>query len=198
MDQFGRLNALTAAVVTLCTFALPASAENYVFDQNRTEVRFAYLMGPAKQLGRFTRVNGTLQFDEGAPEQSKVMATVETASLETGQPIIDDELKGSDFFNVKAAPQLTFKSRTVKSKGDGIAEMTGDITVNGITKPVMLEVTLRAHDDPALKYSVGTKEFVATTRILRSAFNMNSFESMIGDEIEIEIDAIVRRQRQPA
>jgi polyisoprenoid-binding protein YceI len=189
-----KLKALTAAILTLCTLALPASAENYVFDQNRTEVRFAYLMGPAKQLGRFTRVNGTLQFDEGAPEHSKVMATVETASLETGQPIIDDELKGSDFFNVKAAPELTFKSRTVRSTGDGTAEMIGDISVNGITKPVTLAVTLRAHDDPGLKWSAGAKEFVATTRIKRSAFNMISFESMVGDEIEIEIDAVARKK----
>jgi polyisoprenoid-binding protein YceI len=194
--NFIRFTALPAATVTLCTLAwLPASAESYVFDQKRTEVRFAYLMGPAKQHGRFSRVDGTLQFDEAAPERSQVTATVETASLETGQPLVDDELKGSDFFNVKAEPALTFTSRTVRSMGDGAAEMKGDITVNGITKPVTLEVTLRAHDDPALEYSVGTKEFVATTRIQRSAFKMNSFESMVSDEIDIEIDAIVRRQR---
>jgi polyisoprenoid-binding protein YceI len=173
----------------------PARAESYVFDQNHTEVRFAYLMGPAKQQGRFSRVDGTLQFDEAAPEQSQVTATVAAASLETGQPIIDDELKGSDFFNVKTEPVLIFKSRSVRSTGVDAAEMIGDITVNGITKPVTLEVTLRAHDEPALKWSGGAKEFLATTRIQRSAFNMNAFESMVGDEIEIEIDAVVRRKR---
>ena len=166
-----------------------------MFDQNHTEVRFAYLVGPAKQQGRFSRVDGTLQFDEAAPEQSQVTATVAAASLETGQPIIDDELKGSDFFNVKTEPVLIFKSRSVRSTGVDAAGMIGDITVNGITKPVTLEVTLRTHDEPALKWSAGAKEFVATTRIQRSAFNMNAFESMVGDEIDIEIDAVVRRKR---
>ena len=73
--------------------------------------------------------------------------------------------------------------------------MTGDITVNGITKSVTLAVTLRAHDEPALKWSAGAKEFIATTRIRRSAFDMNAFESMVGDEIDIEIDAVVRKTR---
>src|SRR5260221_7504454 len=81
-----------------------AQAESYVFDARRTEVRFAYLMGPAKQQGRFSQVDGTLQFDEHAPERSEVTATVATASLGTGEPIVDDELKGSDFFNVTADP----------------------------------------------------------------------------------------------
>ena len=53
--------------------------------------------------------------------------------------------------------------------------------------------TLRAHDDQALKWSDGAKEFVATTRIKRSAFNMTSFESMVSDDVDIEIDAVVRR-----
>ena len=187
---------LAAVPIALSVLASqPVRAENYVFDQNHTEVRFAYLMGPGKQQGRFSHVDGTLQFDEATPEQSQVTATVATASLETGQPIIDDELKGSDFFNVKTEPVLTFKSRSVRSTGAGAAEMTGDITVNGITKPVTLAVTLRAHDEPALKWSAGAKEFIATTRIRRSAFNMNSFESMVGDEIDIEIDAVARRTR---
>jgi polyisoprenoid-binding protein YceI len=134
--------ATSSALAVLASY--PVCAETYVFDQNHTEVRFAYLMGPAKQQGRFSRVDGTLQFDEAAPENSQVTATVATASLETGQPIIDDELKGGDFFNVKAEPVLIFKSRSVRSTGAGAAEMNGDITVNGITKPVTLAVTLRA------------------------------------------------------
>jgi polyisoprenoid-binding protein YceI len=97
--------------------------------------------------------------------------------------IIDDQLKGSDFFNVKAEPVLIFKSRSVRSTGAGAAEMNGDITVKGITKPVTLAVTLRALDDPGLKWSAGAKIFVAATRIKRSDFNMTSFESMVGDEL---------------
>lgn len=77
-------------------------------------------MGPAKQQGRFSQVNGTLQFDEHAPERSTVTATVATASLGTGEPIVDDELKGSDFFNVAVDPVMTFKSRSVRSTPEPI------------------------------------------------------------------------------
>ena len=184
-----------AAVFVLVGFASStARAESYVFDARRTEVRFAYLMGLAKQKGRFSQVNGTLQFDEHAPERSTVTATVATASLGTGEPIVDDELKGSDFFNVAVDPVMTFKSRSVRSTGTDMAEMTGDITVNGITKPITFTVSLHPHDDPALKYSAGAREFVATGRIQRSAFNMTAYRAMVGDDVDIEIDAIVRKK----
>jgi polyisoprenoid-binding protein YceI len=187
--------ASTAASFALVVFANSAAqAESYVFDTRRTEVRFVYLMGLAKQQGRFSQVDGTLQFDELAPEKSKVTATVATTSLTTGEPLVDGELKGSDFFNVADAPIMTFKSRTVRSTGTETAEMTGDITVNGITKPIAFAVSLHPHDDPALKYSVGSRKFVATGRIQRSAFNMTAYQAMVSDDVDIEIDAIVRKK----
>ena len=173
----------------------PARADSYTFDSKRTEVRFSYVMGLATQRGRFSRVEGELQFDERAPQNSQVFAKIATASVETGQPIIDDEMRGVNFFNAKSEPFVTFRSRSVKPTAADAAEITGDITVNGITKPVTLEVTLKSHDDPALKYSVGRKQFVAKTKISRSAFKMDSYADMVGDEIGIEIDAIVRPRR---
>jgi polyisoprenoid-binding protein YceI len=180
--------AMTAFVIT----SPPAGATSYVFDKTKTELRFAYLMGPAKQQGHFSRVEGTLQFDDSAPERSQVTATVATASLTTGEPIVDDELKGSDFFNVAAEPEMTFQSRSVRATGADAAEMTGDITLNGITKPITLEVSLKQHEDRALKFSPGMREFVATGHIQRSAFNMTAYQSMVGDDVDIEIDAVVR------
>jgi len=173
----------------------PAHAAHYVFDKRRTEVRFTYVMGLAKQNGRFAQVDGTLQFDDDAPERSRVTATIATASLQTGQPLVDDTLKSSDFFNVVAAPVMTFHSRSVRPTGTDTAEMTGDITVNGITRSVTLRVSLRPHSNPALKYSIGAREFIAKTRIKRSDFNMTAYQSMVADEIDIEIDAIVHKKR---
>jgi polyisoprenoid-binding protein YceI len=197
MQNQRRRNALlaTAAALFVVLACWPAHATSYVFDKSRTAVRFTYFMGLAKQNGHFTRVDGTLQFDDNAPERSRVTATIATASLETGQPIVDDALKGSDFFNVVAEPAMTFKSQSVQSTGADTAEMTGDITVNGITKPVTLDVSLRPHSNPALKYSAGAREFIAKTRIKRSDFNMTAYQSMVGDEVDIEIDAIVRKKQ---
>ncbi len=173
-----------------------AHAESYTFNTRKTEVRFSYMMGVLMQRGRFSRVEGSLQYDERAPEKSKVVAKIATASVETGQPIVDDELKGVNFFNAKAAPELTFRSRSVKPTAGNTAEITGDITVNGVTKPITLAVTLTPHEDPALKYSAGSKKFVAKTTISRRAFNMTSYADMVGDEIGIEIDAVVRPQQK--
>lgn len=193
-----RAASLAAVVMGLVSLevasAHSAQAESYVFS-NRSEVRFSYVMGLSTQRGRFSRVEGDLQFDAASPQNSKVFANIATASVETGQPIIDDELKGINFFNAKTQPALTFRSRAVKPTSADAAEITGDITVNGVTKPITLGVTLKPHDDPALKYSAGSKQFVATTTISRSAFKMTSYADMVGDEITIEIDAIVRPRR---
>ncbi|HVX35104.1 MAG TPA: YceI family protein [Hyphomicrobium sp.] len=194
--SFSRIISPIAFTALLNTSAAtPAHSEIYVFDKMRTEVRFAYEMGLAKQRGRFSQVTGTLQFDERAPERSRVSATIATASLDTGQPIVDDTLKSSDFFNVVADPTMTFESRSVRSTAADTAEMTGDITINGITRPVLLQVSLHPDDDPALKYSPGSRRFVATTHIRRSAFNMTAYSSMVSDEVDIEIDAVVRKKR---
>lgn len=193
--SFLKGGAFGAAVIVFAGLASGvAHAETYVFDSRRTEVRFVYMMGISKQQGRFSKVDGTVQFDEHAPERSQVVATVATASLGTGEPIVDDELKGRDFFNVIADPVMAFKSRAVRSTGHDTAEMTGDMTVNGITKPVTFEVSLHPHDDPALKYTIGAREFVAKGHFQRSAFNMTAYQSMVGDDIEIEIDAVVRKK----
>ena len=70
-----RISLATASIALSVLASQPGPAETYVFDQNHTEVRFAYLTGLARQQGRFSHVEGTLQFDEAAPEQSKVTAT---------------------------------------------------------------------------------------------------------------------------
>lgn len=188
-----------AAFAVIAIFTLAAagqcSAASYAFDKKHTEVRFAYTMGFSTGKGRFTSVDGTAEFDEAAPEKTAVEAVIATASLTADEPIIESELKGSDFFNADVEPQIRFKSRSVRAEAPDAAEMTGDITVNGITKPVVLQVSLRPHDNPALKYSQGAREFVATTHIRRSEFNMTAYPSMVGDDVQIEIDAILRKTR---
>lgn len=180
------------AVDLIAAGASPTHAGRFLFDQRRTEVRFVYKMAYSKQRGRFTKVSGTLDYDEAAPQKSKISASITAASLTTGEPLVDNELKGASFFNVKASPVIAFKSLSVRPGSAMAADVSGEITVNGITKPVVLKVSLEPHDDPALKYDAGARRFLATTRIQRSAFNMTDYQSMVDDDIDIEIDAIVR------
>lgn len=183
--------ALLAAELTMAG-ASAAHARRFEFDQRRTEVRFAYKMAYATQRGRFTKVSGTLDYDEAAPGKSKVSASISAASLTTGEDFIDNELKGADFFNVAGSPVIAFKSVGVRTGSQTAAEVLGEITVNGITKPVTLQVSIESHDDPALKHDAGARRFVAKTRIQRSAFNMTNYQSMVDDDVDIEIDAIAR------
>lgn len=172
--------------------ASPASAGRFEFDQRRTEVQFVYKMAYSTQRGRFTKVSGTVEYDDAAPEKAKISASIATASLTTGEALVDDQLKGKSFFNVAASPVIAFKSLAVRPRSATEADVSGEITVNGITKPVTLKVSLKPHDDPALKYDAGARQFIATTRIQRSAFNMTDYQSMVDDDVDIEIAAIVR------
>lgn len=187
------LGVLLAAQILLV--ASPALADHFEFDQRRTEVRFAFKMAYSTQRGRFTKVTGTLDYDEAAPEKSKINASIAAASLTTGEAIVDTELKGKAFFNVAASPVIAFKSLAVQPRSATEADVAGEITVNNITKPITLKVTLTPHDDPALKYDTGSHQFIARTRIQRSAFNMTDYASMVDDEIDIEIAAIVRPKK---
>ncbi len=189
------LPALLAA--TLVTTSVPAAhAGRFEFDQRRTEVHFVYKMAYSTQRGRFTKVSGTIDYDEAAPEKAKISASIATASLTTGEALVDNELKGKSFFNVEVQPAITFNSLTVAPRSPTQADVTGEITVNGITRPVVLDVSIKPHDNPELKYDVGWREFIAKTRIQRSHFNMTDYQSMVDDEIDIEIAAIVRPKRQ--
>lgn len=182
----------TIGALVLAFTALPAQARRFEFDQRRTEVRFVYKMAYATQRGRFTKVNGTLDFDEARPEKSNISASIAAASLTTGEALVDSVLKGESFFNVSASPVIAFKSLAVRANSATAADVSGEITVNGITRPVTLKVSLEPHDDPALKHDAEARKFIATTRIQRSAFNMTDYQSMVDDDIDIEIDAVVR------
>lgn len=184
-----------ASALSVVTAASPCRADSYIFDQRHSEVRFGYTMGMAQQKGRFTRIHGAMEFDGSSPERAHVDATIETASLVTGERLVEDELKSSDFFNAAIQPEIRFTSRAIRMTGPDTAEMTGEITINGVTKPVTLQVGLQPYENPALKYEVGARKFIATTRIKRSAFNMTAYASMVGDMVDIEIDAILHKQR---
>jgi polyisoprenoid-binding protein YceI len=191
--------ALPVLLAALLLEAAPAAhAGTYEFDQRRTEVRFIYKMALATQHGRFTKVSGTLDYDAAAPEKSKVTAAIAAESLSTGEAIVDSELKGKSFFNVEASPVIAFKSLAVNPRSATAADLAGEITINGITKRVTLAVSLAPHDDPALKYDAGAHKFVATTRIQRSAFKMTKYQALVDDEIDLEIDAIVRPKKGKA
>jgi len=94
----------------------------------------------SKIHGRFTKWGGTAQLDEQAPESSHVDIHIDVASLDTNDPKRDGHLKTADFFDVERYPEITFRSTKVEPQGAERFRVTGDLTIRGVTKPVVLEV----------------------------------------------------------
>lgn len=188
--------ALPFLLVRVLGDAPSAHAESYEFDPRRTEVRFSYRMGFATQRGRFTKITGTLNYDDAKPETSIVTASIAAASLATGDALVDSQLKGDEFFSVATAPLIAFNSLEVEPRSPTSAKVAGKVTIRGITQPVILDVRIEPHDDPALRFDSGTRRFVATATIQRSAFNMTAYESFVGDNVNLVIDATVRPRRK--
>ena len=129
------------ALASLAAFVGQCSAGIYSFDNKHANVNFTYYVGFASQSGRFTDMNGVFQFDRRAPAQGSIKAVIKTASLTANA--FKSELRGSRFFNVGVFPEIRFASRSVKPVGEDRAEFNGDLTMNGVTRPVTLQVVFQ-------------------------------------------------------
>lgn len=117
------------------------AAETWTFDTVHSSVNFwvRHLM-VAKVHGRFTAWQGTLVFDESAPETAYIDVEIEAASIDTREAQRDQHLRSGDFFDVERYPTLTFKGTTVERAGDQHYVVTGELAMHGVTKPVTLDV----------------------------------------------------------
>jgi polyisoprenoid-binding protein YceI len=115
-------------------------------------------------------------------------ATIDTTKIGTLNTALDTHLKSADFLDVAKFPQATFKATSVKPTGDSTAEITGDLTLHGVTKPVTLQASfVQGGINPIdKKYSLG---FQAKGVIKRSEFGVKSYVPNISDDVTLEIDA---------
>ncbi|MDH0185114.1 YceI family protein [Stutzerimonas stutzeri] len=106
--------------------------------------------------GTFKDFDGSFSFDAAKPEQSKVNVTLKTASVDTNHAERDKHLRSDDFLNVAKHPTATFESTSVKSTGEGTADIIGNLTLNGVTKPVVIAAKFIGEgDDPWGGYRAG-------------------------------------------
>lgn len=147
--------------------------------------------------GGFDKVSGTVVFDPQNPAASSVEATIDVASINTGVADRDNHLRSADFLDVENHPTITFKSTNVKVTGDNTADVTGDLTIRGTTRPVTLKVeflgeTMGMNGAPVAG-------FEAQTKINREDFGLTwnvALETggvLVGKEIKLNIDAEVMR-----
>ncbi len=182
---------VAAAVAAL---ARPAVAATWNIDPAHTTVSFAVRhMMVSNVRGDFTKVSGTVVGDEKNPAGATVQATIDTASIDTREPKRDEHLKSPDFFDVAKYPTITFVSKKVEPAGPGHWKMTGDLTLHGVTKEVVLDVdgASGAVKDPTGKIRAGAH---ATTKINRKDFGIVWNKALdgggiaVGDDVDVVID----------
>ncbi len=180
----------TAAVVMLSLPAVAHAADSYQFDPMHTNIVWhASHFGFSSPSGHFGIKEGKLVLDEKSPDKSEVNVTIDASSLVTGFDKFDDHLKGEDFLDTAKFPEAVFKSTKVELSGDSkTAKVSGDFTLHGVTKPVVLDVTLNKMGEHPMnqKKTVG---FSATTTIKRSEFGIEKYTPGVSDDVTISIEA---------
>ena len=161
-------------------------AADYVIDK---EGQHAFInfkishLGYSWLYGRFNDFDGTFSWDADKPEASEVNVTINTTSVDSNHAERDKHLRSDDFLNVDKHPQATFKSTAVEMTGDDTANSTGDLTLNGVTKPVVLESKfLGEGDDPWGNYRAG---FEGNTTLRLKDFDIKMDLGPASQEVEL-------------
>jgi polyisoprenoid-binding protein YceI len=158
-----------------------AQAVAYTIDPKKSEVVFSYSTVLSGGTGQFTNLSGTSNINDADQTKTTVEALIDTRTLRAGN--YQYQLRGPDFFDVNRFPQMRFKSRSVRAKSATSADITGDITVKGVTRQIVLHSALTP-PGPG-----GARQFRARTRINRTDFNMTAYALLVGETVDIEIRA---------
>lgn len=178
---------LIASLAALLTFPALA-ADRYEFDKSHTSILFFIShLGYSQTVGKFTEFDGHFTFDQQKPETSSVDVTLKPAGIRTSSTALDEHLQNKDFFNTAQFPDIRFKSTAVKVTGENTGEVTGDVTLLGVTKPVVLNVRFNKAD-----VHPKTQDFIAgfsaEATLKRSDFGMVYGIPMVGDEVKLVIE----------
>jgi len=186
------------AVAATAALSAPAWAETYHLDPGHTDVRaFWNHVGVSEQSIRWDSVAGTVDFDIEKPTETKISVTVESASINSGYTPLDDHLKNADFFEVDKNPEITFTStKAVQTSAKGL-QLTGDLTIKGNTKSVVLDVELVHRGKHPLGAFIPYYEgewigVKASGSLLRSNFGLGMFAPMTSDRIKLVINSEMR------
>ena len=178
----------------LLTLALAAASANtfaagvtYRLDPAHTNVLASWShFGFSHPSAQFGAADGTLVYDADDVSKSRVEVTLPLSGLDSFVPKLDEHLRSADFFDAANFPAITFRSTRVEDLGEGRLRITGDLTVKGTTRPVVLLAQLnRIGEHPMDKApAIG---FDATATLRRSEFGVGAYVPNVGDEITLRI-----------
>lgn len=169
--------------------AAAAQAGTWQIDPNHSSAAFSVRhLGVSTVRGAFTKVSGSAKHDASDPSKDSLDTTIDASSVDTRVEMRDNDLRSPNFLDVQKYPTITFHSRQTKAAGAGKLQITGDLTIHGITREVVLDVDgpTTAIKDPWGNQRIGAS---AATKINRKDFGVNGAPGVVGDEITITIDA---------
>ncbi|MBK0327014.1 YceI family protein [Rhodobacteraceae bacterium F11138] len=183
---------LAAIAMIAAASAATAAPEVYTMDPSHSQVAFSYGHGDfSTTYWILSGFEGEIVFDAQNPAASRVTTSIPVERLLTGwQERSDHVLKSGDFFDVEANPTVRFESTGIEVTGDKTALISGDVTINGVTVPVVLDAHMTAMTDQyplppfSGKPAIGVS---ATTTLLRSDFDLGMFAPFVSDQVEVEI-----------
>ncbi len=177
---------LSAALIALAGTAY-AAPEKYTLDASHSQVLFSYQhLGFSTTYGMFAGFEGEIMFDQEAPANSSVSVSIPTLSMFTGWEAREGHFMSADFFGADESDMVTFTSTAIEVTGEGQANITGDLTINDVTKSVVLDAKLNqigTHPSAGKPWA----GFDGTTTLLRSDFNLGKFAPYVSDEVEVRI-----------
>ncbi|MEM8949935.1 MAG: YceI family protein [Pseudomonadota bacterium] len=179
------------AVLAAILLQSPSSAEaepaTYVLDASHSQVLFSYdHLGFSTTYNLFSGFEGEIQFDPDDPAASSVSVSIPVMSMFTGWEKRLAHFMSEDFFGATEDDMITFTSTAIEVTGDDTALITGDLTVNDVTKSVVLDAKLNKSD----VHPMANKDwlgFDATTTLIRSDFDLGRAASAVSDEVEVQI-----------
>ncbi len=188
---------LIPALLSLA-FASSASAATYVIDSSHTQVEFTYShLGFSNITGRFGDVDGSFDFNPADPAKSSIEVSIPLATMSTGVAKLDTHLASDDFFDVAKFPTATFKSTKVNVISADKLKVEGDMTIHGVTKPVVLDVTINKLGEHPMRKTAAVG-LDASTTIKRSDFGVGRMVPMVSDEVRLEITMEAQRPKAEA
>jgi polyisoprenoid-binding protein YceI len=183
---------LLIIVVLLLVVSFPAAgAENYQIDPVHTSVTFKIKhLAVSYVHGRFNDVSGNLTYDQASPANSSIEIQVKTESIDTTNAKRDEDLRSSNFFDAQKFPMIRFKSTSVKKVDEDNYEVTGDLTLHGVTRQLTATALKTGEGkDPWGGYRIG---FETAFVIKRSDFGMKHMLGGVGDKVRmiVSVEAI--------
>lgn len=176
-------------LATALTFGATSAfaAEKYVLDAGHSQIVFTYdHLGFSTTTSMFSGFDGEIMLDEAEPANSSVSVSFPVMSMITGWQKRSDHFMSPDFFGATEADMVTFTSTGIEVTGEKTGLITGDLTMNGVTKSVVLDAKLNQMGDHPMANKPWAG-FDATTTLLRSDYNLGKFAPFVGDEIAINI-----------